>query len=201
MHQEGVGGAAKDGAAAAAYYARAARFGHTQSLYNLGIMLVRGDGVPRNAIRACQRWRQAADVGHAPSQFNLANQCVQASPNPMSKRLQFDRGMHSNALPPRVPVVWCGAWHVQRQPASCNQRHATSVMQPIEPRLCCGPHAPCTGPACVGGMSRSDFPLSPPSSRVFAVRPRTCVPLSQFTTRVHIAACTVSNWQQRVTYV
>jgi TPR repeat protein len=52
-----------DKAAAAAHYKKSAELGDTGAMVNLGLMLVRGDGVERNVDDGHHWWRRAADAG------------------------------------------------------------------------------------------------------------------------------------------
>jgi TPR repeat protein len=45
--------------------------GNAEAQYNLGIMYVTGQGVPKNGEEAAKLFRLAADQGHAPAQYNL----------------------------------------------------------------------------------------------------------------------------------
>ena len=48
-----------------------AQQGHATAQFNLGVLSERGRGVPQDAARAVQWYRQAAAQGHATAQFNL----------------------------------------------------------------------------------------------------------------------------------
>ena len=62
MHEHGQGGA-KDIAAAADWYRRAAATGLARARLNLGVLLVRGDGVPKDLIEAWALFDLAAAQG------------------------------------------------------------------------------------------------------------------------------------------
>lgn len=65
-------GVARDTAAAATWYARAANKGDARARYALGALYEAGDGVKQDFFRAAEWYRLAADIGnHADAQFAL----------------------------------------------------------------------------------------------------------------------------------
>ena len=68
VYQQGLGGAARDPAEAARWFAVAAENGVPEAQYNLGLMHCRGEGVPRRLHEALRWMRQAAASGHLPAQ-------------------------------------------------------------------------------------------------------------------------------------
>ena len=71
MHESGKG-AAKDYAAAARWYRKAARQGNALAQYALGEVYARGTGVPRDYVEAAGWYRKAAEGGNASAQYMLA---------------------------------------------------------------------------------------------------------------------------------
>jgi TPR repeat protein len=70
MHENGLG-TAKDLAAAASWYERAAAAGVASAQYNLGIFYQLGSGVPQDSTKALRYHRLAAAQGHSRAQNNL----------------------------------------------------------------------------------------------------------------------------------
>ena len=71
MHESGKG-AAKDYAAAARWYRKAARQGNALAQYALGEVYARGTGVPQDYVEAAEWYRKAAEGGNASAQYMLA---------------------------------------------------------------------------------------------------------------------------------
>lgn len=65
-------GVARDPAAAARWYARAAECGHAAAQLNLAALHRSGEGLPRDPVRAAGWCRRAADAGEAGAQYLLA---------------------------------------------------------------------------------------------------------------------------------
>lgn len=63
---------AKDQAAAARLFGRAAEQGYAPAQFRLGSMLEKGSGLPRDVAAAKSWYRKAADAGHARAMHNLA---------------------------------------------------------------------------------------------------------------------------------
>lgn len=64
-------GVARDEAAAAKWFGKAAAQGSAQGLAALGLLYLTGSGVPADAAKAAELTRQAADKGLAPASYNL----------------------------------------------------------------------------------------------------------------------------------
>lgn len=62
----------KDATEALRWYVKAARQGHINAQYNLGVMYNLGDGVPRDYAKAVKWYLEAAEQGHREAQYNLA---------------------------------------------------------------------------------------------------------------------------------
>ena len=79
---------AKDDAAAASWYTRAADLGHAIAQYNLGIFYRDGMGVEQNLAEALRRFRQAAEQGDAGAQGAIGNASTTAAacPSTLSAR-------------------------------------------------------------------------------------------------------------------
>jgi TPR repeat protein len=65
IYAQGAAGVARDDARAARLFERAARVGHRRAEFNLGILYLRGQGVPRDLVEA-RAWLQKAAAGDAP---------------------------------------------------------------------------------------------------------------------------------------
>lgn len=72
IHQHGIGGARRDGAAARKWYAKAADFGFVPALNTLGLASQAGVGGPKDLKQARAYFQKAAEEGYVPAQFNLA---------------------------------------------------------------------------------------------------------------------------------
>ena len=75
------GGARRDVAEAARYYARGAERGNADAARSLGLMRWRGEGgTPQDWREACRLWRQAAAQGHPEASFLLGDALLQGFP-------------------------------------------------------------------------------------------------------------------------
>ena len=61
-----------DLAAAVQSWLLAAELGDAEAQYNLGLLYVEGQGVPKSDVEAVEWWRLAAEQGHARAQHNMA---------------------------------------------------------------------------------------------------------------------------------
>lgn len=72
MHAQGRGGIDKNFDKAAELFETAARTGHPQANYNLGLLFLNGTGKPLNEHRAARHIAYAAEKGIAAAQYDLA---------------------------------------------------------------------------------------------------------------------------------
>ena len=72
MLKDGRGLGAPDGAAAVAWYRRAAEAGNVDAELNLGYMLFHGEGAPRDRETGLRWYEKAADAGLPAAQYNVA---------------------------------------------------------------------------------------------------------------------------------
>ncbi len=75
LYYEGRG-AARDHAAAAGWYEKAAKGGSAEAQYNLALMAERGIGMARDAVRAAHFFKKAADGGLARAALGLSALCA-----------------------------------------------------------------------------------------------------------------------------
>jgi len=64
--------AAENVAQASSWYAMAAKNGDRMAAFELGLLYLDGDGVPKNHKRAGEWFQEAADKGYPPAEYNLA---------------------------------------------------------------------------------------------------------------------------------
>ncbi|MBQ4411314.1 MAG: sel1 repeat family protein [Candidatus Methanomethylophilus sp.] len=62
MHYTGKG-TPKDSAKAAHWYSKAAENGHPDAMYNLGLLLMEGDGIGQDYKQAMELFGRAAELG------------------------------------------------------------------------------------------------------------------------------------------
>lgn len=67
----GADGWTRDGKKGLELITKAADLGDAESQYNLGLLYMDGELVPKDVKKAAQLWKKAADLGHAMVQFNL----------------------------------------------------------------------------------------------------------------------------------
>ena len=81
----------------------AARRGYASALYNLGVVLTEGRGVPRDENQAAEYFRKAAIQGHAKAQYNLGilYQTGRGVPkDPQRARYWLDRAKANGVVEP-----------------------------------------------------------------------------------------------------
>lgn len=71
LYERGPDGVRRNYAAAARWYAEAARQGHPGAQNNLGLLHAQGRGVDIDPRRAAELWGLAAEAGHLVAQYNL----------------------------------------------------------------------------------------------------------------------------------
>jgi TPR repeat protein len=72
------------------WYKKAAEQKNIESLYALGIIYDSGDGVEKDEAKSLAYYREAADLGHAQAQHNLATYYFsRADKEPSSRELMF----------------------------------------------------------------------------------------------------------------
>ncbi len=72
VHGQGVG-VPVDKVKAAEWYLKAAKYGHTEAQYNVGVLYYDGLGVPKNRKESSEWFLKAARQGYIPAQYNVAN--------------------------------------------------------------------------------------------------------------------------------
>lgn len=71
LYDAGGNGIEANAAMAAHWFQRAARHGHVDAQYNMGVAYANGDGVVQDTVNAVRWWRRAANNGSLNAQFNL----------------------------------------------------------------------------------------------------------------------------------
>ena len=90
---------------AANWKTSAATRGYASALYNLGVMLTEGRGVPRDENQAAEYFHQAAIQGHAKAQYNLGilYQTGRSVPkDPQRARFWLDRAKANGIVKPNT---------------------------------------------------------------------------------------------------